>query len=373
MKINLVDQPFNVKLLCTLLSLLATGYLVVLGKHVLAPLILASLLSMLLLPLAKFFEKKCRFRRNPASITTVLVMIAFIGGVFYFLGAQISRLVGDWPTFKEQLNGSTADVENWVSIKFNIDTAKQIKYVHNATTKIMNSGTSVAGATLVSLSSVMFFMLFSFIYTFFFLLYRGLIMKFLERVFSADNGRLVYDIIEQVQYIVRKYLLGLLSEMIIIAAFISIMLSVMGIKYAILLGVITGLFNIIPYIGIFSALIISSLITFATAATTTKVLWVIALFLGTHAVDANLLLPLIVGSKVKINAMITILGIVLGEMIWGIPGMFLSIPVIAVLKIIFDRVESFKPWGFLLGDEDEHSRRVKQKITGDQSPPGRKI
>ena len=76
--------------------------------------------------------------------------------------------------------------------------------------------------------------------------------------------------------------------------------------------------------------------------------------------DSNILLPAIVGSKVKINPLITVLGVVFGEMIWGVSGMFLSIPVIAVLKIIFDRIESMKPWGILLGEE-EKIRRKKSK------------
>jgi putative permease len=103
-------------------------------------------------------------------------------------------------------------------------------------------------------------------------------------------------------------------------------------------------------------MLISVLITFATAAATGKVLLVLGTLVITHLVDSNVLLPVIVGSKVKINPLITVLGVVLGEMFWGISGMFLSIPVIAVLKIIFDRIESLKPWGILLGEEEKIGR-----------------
>jgi predicted PurR-regulated permease PerM len=71
-----------------------------------------------------------------------------------------------------------------------------------------------------------------------------------------------------------------------------------------------------------------------------------------HLIDSNILLPVIVGSKVRINAFMTLLGVVIGEMLWGISGMFLSIPVIAITKIIFDRVESLQAWGMLLGEEE---------------------
>jgi len=148
----------------------------------------------------------------------------------------------------------------------------------------------------------------------------------------------------------------------IVATFVSVVFLIMGIKYAILLGLITGLFNIIPYIGIFTALIISTLITFATATVTSKVVLVIVTLVVTHLMDSNILLPLVVGSKVRINALITVLGVVVGEMIWGIPGMFLSIPIIAVMKIIFDHVESLQPWGIILGDEEKKQNKLATRF-----------
>ena len=362
MNISLPKQPFYVKLACTLVSLLAIGYIVINGKEILSPFIFACLFSIMLLPVAKFLEFKCRFRRNLAAMTSVVLMLLCLGGIFYFLGAQMSRLAGDWPLFKQQLGGSITDLQDWISKRFHVDIASQGKYLKDAANKLLDTGTVVAGATLLSVSSILIFLVFTLIYTFFFLLYRGLIMKFLISVFKEKNGDLVHDIIEQVQYIVRKYIIGLVIEMFIVAAFISIVFSIMGVKYAILLGVITGLFNIIPYIGIFTAILISSLITFATAAVTTKVLWVVIVLVSTHLVDSNVLLPLVVGSKVKINAMITLLGVVVGELMWGIPGMFLSIPIVAVLKIIFDRIDSMKPWGLILGEEDAAAQPVVQEM-----------
>jgi putative permease len=147
----------------------------------------------------------------------------------------------------------------------------------------------------------------------------------------------------------------------VVSVVVCIALWALGIKYAVLLGLITGLFNIVPYIGIFTAMLISVLITFATAAAAGKVFLVLVTLVITHLVDSNILLPAIVGSKVKINPLITVLGVVLGELIWGISGMFLSIPVIAVLKIIFDRIESLKPWGILLGEQDKKQRTKKEK------------
>jgi predicted PurR-regulated permease PerM len=186
-------------------------------------------------------------------------------------------------------------------------------------------------------------------------------MHFLISVFLEKNSLVVHDIIEKVQQILRKYITGLFIEMCIVSVVVCFALWALGIKYALLLGLITGLFNIIPYIGIFTAMLISVLITFATAAAAGKVFLVLTTLVITHLVDSNILLPAIVGSKVKINPLITVLGVVLGEMLWGVSGMFLSIPVIAVLKIIFDRIDSLKPWGILLGEQDKsiHSKKIK--------------
>lgn len=169
--------------------------------------------------------------------------------------------------------------------------------------------------------------------------------------FGKENSNTVLDVVATVQFILRKYVVGLLLEMATVALVCCTVFLLLGIKYAILLGLITALFNIVPYIGIFSALVLNIVITFATTALASKVLLVVITVVSMHLIDSNILLPLIVGSKVRINAFITLLGVVLGEMIWGLSGMFLSIPMIAIAKIIFDRVESLQPWGHLLGDE----------------------
>src|SRR5690606_4671274 len=199
-------------------------------------------------------------------------------------------------------------------------------YVTDAFSKFLSSGTAVVGATVLSLSSLVLFLVFTFIYTFFLLLYRRLIFKFFLSVFSDKHAAVVRDIIKETQYMIRKYLIGLLLQMTIISFATATVFYVLDIKYAVLLGLITGIFNIIPYLGIFTALLVSSLITFATSAVITKVIFVVVALSVIHIIDSNILLPVVVGSKVKINALVTVLGVIAGEMIWGISGMFLSIP-----------------------------------------------
>jgi len=146
-----------------------------------------------------------------------------------------------------------------------------------------------------------------------------------------------------------------------VAAISCMVFWLIGIKYAVLLGLLVGLFNIIPYLGIFAALVLSVLITFATGPVENAV-WVGISVIVIHIIDSNFLLPTIVGSKVRLNALVTFLGIILGEMMWGLSGMFLSIPIIAIFKIIFDRIEPLKPWGYLLGGDYEYQKSAQKKM-----------
>jgi len=353
--IPLKQNPFYTKLAMVLISLIALCYIAVLGKTVLVPLVFALLFSVMLLPLANFFERRCRFPRSLASLVSVLLLVSSLAALLYLVGSQISNLADDWPQFKQQVMSSVTDVQHWISAKFHIRIRQQMTYVNNATSKLLETGGSVLGDVAMSVSSLLLTLVFILIDTFFLLYYRRLIIRFLVAVFREENAVIVYDIIAQVQSRIRQYILGLLLEMVIVATATCLALWILGIKYAILLGLLTGLFNLVPYIGIISAMLLSVLVTFATAGAA-KLLLVVAVILGIHLTDSNVLLPVIVGSKVRINAFITILGVIIGENIWGIAGTFLAIPIIAIAKIVFDRIEPLKPWGLLFGDERDEKQ-----------------
>ncbi len=348
-------HPFYEKLSLVLIGLISLGYLVIQGKELLDPLIFGFLFAILLLPVANFLEKKFRFPRGLSSITSIILLLAFIGLILYLVGSQISNLASDWPMLKSQVNQSVTDLSEWVQRAFHINASKQMVYVQDTTKKIIASGGDVLGQTFGALSSLMLFYVFILIFSFFILLYRSLLIKFIVWVFSDEYSAIVYDIVENIQSILRQYILGLLLEMVVVACLACTAFWIIGVKYAVLLGIIVGLFNLIPYVGIFTALLLSTIITFATGNIADSIKVAVSV-VAIHAVDSNFLLPTIVGSKVKLNALVTFLGIILGEMIWGLSGMFLSIPILAILKIIFDRVDSLKPWGFLFGSGQEKKK-----------------
>lgn len=361
MTIKNLPQPFYAKFAFVLIGIMSIGFLIILGKEILDPLIFGFLFAILLLPLCNFFERRLKMPRSMAGFLAILLMVGFISGIVYLIGTQISNLANDWPMLKEQVSKSFADIQVWIQHTFHINAEKQMVYVNDTTDKIVASGTSIFGTTFGAVSSLLLFYIFILIFTFLILFYRRLLFRFVIYVFDEDAADTVHNIAEKIQSILRKYIIGLLLEMLIVAVVACIAFWIIGVKYAILLGIITGLFNIIPYVGIFSALLLSTLITFATGAIS-KAIIVAVVVVVIHAIDSNVILPMVVGSKVRLNALVTFIGIILGEMLWGLSGMFLSIPVIAIFKIIFDNVNDLKPWGYLLGGDYEYKQEAAEEM-----------
>ncbi|MGV8877392.1 MAG: AI-2E family transporter [Sphingobacteriaceae bacterium] len=361
-----ITLPFYARLALVLICIITIGYLAILGHQILSPLLFSLLFAILLLPLANFFEGKCKLPRSLSTILSIIIMVCAIFLILYLITSQLSALANDWPLLKQQVNNAIVSLHEWIDHTFHINTAKQVDYMNDASNKILNASTTFIGATVLSISSIMLFLVFILIYTFFMLLYRRLLIRFLVTVFPEEYKSVVYDIAEQVKSIIKKYLIGLMLQACLVAGISCGVFAILGVKYALLLGLITGIFNIIPYIGIFTALLLSTTITFATAGLSH------ALFVGLaiviiHLVDSNIMMPKIVGSKVKINPLIIVLGVVIGEMMWGISGMILSIPVLAILKIVFDSMQTTRPWGILLGDEEEPALTVKPVQQGENT------
>ncbi len=357
--ISKLALPFYLKLLSVLLILICLGYIAVIGQTVLEPLLFALLVSTILLPLAKFIETRMNFPRSLSCIIAILLFLLSVVLLFFIIGSQLSRLSEDWPAFQQQLQDSIKALQKWITAEYGIKYKEQAGYFNKAVTDSLGAGTGIVGQTILSISSTALLFVFTLLYTFFLLYYRTHISTFFVRLFQANYKPVVLDVFEQVQLIVKKYMLGLFIQITLVSVMAFIAYSLLGIKYAIMLALITGIFNIIPYIGIASAASLTCLITFATSSGS-SVLFVIVAIVIIHLIDSNFIMPRIVGSKVQINSLIALLGLVIGELLWGISGMFLSIPVIAIIKIVFDRVKELNVWGYLLGEEEDDTIKPKK-------------
>jgi predicted PurR-regulated permease PerM len=331
---------------------------------ILVPLYFSVLLSILLLPLTNFFEK-INFPRALAAIISVLIALIIIVIIIYLLSSQIIAFLNDIPSIKKHLAEHYDTLQHWIELRFNISTADQKTIVDNATSGIQDTGVGYyMKQTFFTVTETLAFLIFSLIYSFLILLYRHTIRKFFFAIFARPYKRNVDEVLTGAKQVIKNYMTGLLTEMVIISICNTLLFTIIGIKYAVFLGVFTGVLNIIPYIGIYSGMIFSVLVTLTTNASMTQITWIFIGLLSIHFVDANFLMPKIVGSRVKVNALITILGAVGGGFLIGIPGIFFALPTIAILKIIFDRMEEMKAWGILLGDEstDPSGKKILQRI-----------
>jgi predicted PurR-regulated permease PerM len=176
-------------------------------------------------------------------------------------------------------------------------------------------------------------------------------MLFFSKLIKKEYHPKLQDILSQIKVAVKSYIVGLIIEMIMVSILTTVGFMIIGVKYAILLGIITGILNLIPYVGILFAGVLSIVASLTGSPDLSIIVGVIVVNIIVQLIDNNVLVPLVVSSKVQINAFVSIVGIIIGGAISGISGMFLAIPIIAILKVIFDRIEYLEPWGYLMGDD----------------------
>lgn len=346
-----LKMPFYVKLALTLVSLIAIFFTLYIAQEILIPLAMALLFSILLRPCCAFLNRKLRFPHVIAVMTCVLLFVILIIGILTFISWEVTDFVSDWNTIKRNFSIHLGNLQEFVRHHFDISTYEQNKYIEDATKDTVKSGKEILGSTLLSFTDTLLNLTLIPIYMFLILLYRTHFMKFLNKLIKPENHDVLFDILCQIKVAVKSYLVGLMIQLVSVATMTSIGFMIAGVKYAILLGVLTGLLNLIPYLGILIAMVISMFATLTGTPDVSMIFGVIIVTIVVQLIDNNILVPLVVSSKVEINAMASIVGIIIGGAIAGIPGMFLAIPTIAVLKVIFDRIEPLKPWGYLMGDD----------------------
>lgn len=343
--------PFIIKLTCVLISLIAIVYISILGKSILVPLLIGFLISMLLLPLANFQERKLKFPRIISSLVSPILFVLGVLGIGYLIGTQIARFTDDIPEFQQQMVDLFYKGTGFVQEKFGVSEEEQIQYINKNAETTIKRGSAMVGGMLLSVTNVLAASTFVFLYIFFFLLYRSHLVKFIVWCFRPEHQKQVREVLTSVQSIIKQYIFGLMIQMAFIAIALIIAFSVIGIKYAVLFAILCAVMNLIPYIGIFSATVLASLVTLTTGEPI-DALWVIISVIVVNSIDGNIITPKVIGSKVSLNSFVVLFGIIVAESIWGIAGMFLAIPILAILKIVFDSVGDLRPYGFLLGEEN---------------------
>lgn len=345
-----VNYPFYARLAFVLLSLGLITLFLYLASGILVPILMAMLFAILLRPVVCFLNLRLRFPHVIAVTVAVVLFILVIGGIIFFVSWKVGDIAQDWDNIKSNLNEHYHRLRQWIKYQFNISYTQQEHYIQQAR-KDSLPGTAIIGSTMSSFTDVLLNFVLVPLYTFLFLLYRNLFLKFLSKLFRPENQHKLKDVLSNIKGAIQSYLVGILIEVGIVATLTSIGLMIVGVKYPILLGVITGVLNLIPYIGILVAAGLSIVATLTTSAEISVIIGVVTVNVVVQLLDNNVLVPMIVSSKVRINAFVSIVAIIIGGALSGVSGMFLAIPLTAIMKVIFDRVEALEPWGFLMGDD----------------------
>ncbi len=292
-------------------------------------------------------------------VITIFITFLLVAALGTLLISQVGRFIESLPFLIEKTTGMIDHSVNWISGYFDIKPQNIHEWISKTQRDLINTGSASIGHTLTILGGVLVVLLLLPVYIFLILFYHPILIEFIHRLFGPDNYGEVSKIVTQIKTVIQQYLIGLGFEACIMAILNTSALLIIGIEHAFFLGILSALVNVIPYIGGIVGVALPMLVALATESSAWPAIYVLVVFYIIQLIDNNYVVPKIVASKVKINALFSIIVVFAGSALWGIPGMFLSIPVLAIIKLICDNIEPLKPWGFLLGDNMPPILRIK--------------
>lgn len=329
------------------------------------PLSFAALLAMLLYPLVNKFET-WKFPSGLSIVLSIFIFFLVVASVITVLSTQITGFAEDLPVIKENLTARLGDLQNFIHNRTGVEPEKQLSLMKERVSGIIELGGTYAQKILSGTTGTLATVGVVVIYTFFFLHYRKKFTNFILKITPAKDEKRTRNVIVEISKVTQNYLSGVMIVVCILAIMNTTGLLIIGLKHAIFFGVLAAMLNIIPYIGTFIGGLIPALYAFITQDSLGFTIATAGVFILSQFLENNFLTPMIVGSKVKVNPLATIVALFIGGFLWGVAGMILFIPFLGVAKIIFDNVESLEPYGYLIGEEESKNQddNLWQKIKG---------
>lgn len=338
------DYPFGFRLTFILLSVMLSVYGMILAKDFLYPLAFGVLLAYMLYPIVNFLEKK-RVPRIMAILAGILIAAFVFTSIGIFVFKRISLFTSELPFFRQKMITHIEQFQLYINQELGIPGDSLKEFLLSRINDIGTQSEKVFSAT----TGTIFKILMQPVYIFLFLYYRTKFAYFFLKIAGQKNRPIVVQIMKEIANVVTRYMLGVTTVVIILCFFNSAGLLIIGIKYPLLLGVVSALFSFIPYFGNFMGGSIPFLFALLTEDSMVYALRIVIFVYIVHFIENNILSPNIVGNHVRINPFVIILGLILGAMIWGIPGMLVTIPFLAMLKIVFSHVPVMQPYAYLMG------------------------
>jgi len=308
-------------------------YASILSKSILLPFVFAGLFAFLLKPICDRIETILPWRGTAVFLSFVVVLIPLFG-LFALFSFQFIDVFQDLPAIGDKLEEGFNNVFLWVNEQIGFTNNTSEDWIKKNSSKLMEAPIGFIGQSISSSTAFLTSLLLCFLYTFFLLLYRSSIKKFVLIQFSEERRVRIEQVLERIQKVIQKYLSGMGIVMLVLAILNSVGLYLIGVEYALLWGFLAAFLAIIPYVGTFLGGLLPFVYAFATSGSYVQPALVVALFGTVQALEGNIITPKIVGSSVKINPLAAIVALVVGGFIWGVAGLILALPIIAVLRIV---------------------------------------
>ncbi len=319
------------------------------AKQFLYPVAIALLLSYLLYPVISILEYKLKFPRTLAILITLITAIVISYFILNILYHQIKFFIKDFPVFKEQALINLKRIQLSITSKINISNESQNIWIREKFSNILDFSDKILEEILKRATGTIEALLLIPIFTFFMLFYRDRGKEFVLKIAEEKNSKLTNELLEQISKVTVKYMAGVITVVIILAFCHSVFLGIIGLKYAIFIGIFAASLSFIPYFGTLVSGLIPITFSILMSSNPYEPVIILIYFIIITFIDHNILTPSITGANVNLNPLVTILGLILAAEIWGVPGMIIIVPTLGIFKIICDNVEGLQPYGYILG------------------------
>ncbi|HUH18185.1 AI-2E family transporter [Albibacterium sp.] len=345
-------------------------------QSVLVPLLFSMLFAITLYPLSRMMER-WKFPRLLSSVIAVIIGIIIISGLIYLIVNQALNIGKNGNDMADKLQGILVVILDWANTKLGVTDVMISQKFHEFTDNALSNATTYLQTAFSSIGGILSSVILVPLFVFFMLYYRDFFREFFLISFKSTGKERVNTILNNIYSVVQNYLVGLITVMGIVAILNTAGLLLMGISYAWFFGILAALLMLIPYIGIAIGSILPALFAIATKDSAWYSIGVIVWFQIVQFLEANFITPNIVGSKVSINPLMSIVGLLLGGMLFGLAGLILALPLIAITKVILDSIPSLSHFGFLIGEPDKihltsQTNIIKLKRRQRKTPPKEK-
>ena len=356
------DIPLYLKIAVILIGISFLYLLLLHGKFVLAPIALAFIISIAVYPIFAFYFRK-GIPEVPAILLAILSVFVVLGALIIMVYFQLLSLVADSPEYIAQLEIHLTNIQLFIERKLGVDTQLQTEYISEQVGSVIAMLPNLMITFFNTFVELLFFTILVSIYTFLFLYYRELFKEFFAEQFGRIASERIVNFYKLINDVVQNYIGGLFLVMVILAVLNSVALAIIGIDHAIFFGVLAALLTIIPYIGVFIGSLLPVLFALITKDSLFYPLAILITFDVIQFLEGNFITPNVMGNKVNISPLMIIIALFIGGIIWGPIGMILSVPYLAILKVILGHLPQAKPYedlitGYSYEGEDSLFKRV---------------